>query len=75
MTPQSPPLQRLAFALITVAFCVLLAFRPIPVVDSVNDTERYVSGLHQYCTSSFFSDLINQEISYRVLYGWHRPLA
>ena len=73
MTPQSPPLQRLAFALITVAFCVLLAFRPIPVVDSVNDTERYVTGLHQYCTSSFFSDLINQEISYQIFYGVASP--
>ena len=73
MTTRARLLEWSAFALIAVAFCVLLSFRPIPSMDSANDTGRYVTNLHQFCTGSFSSDIINKEISYKVFYAVTSP--
>ena len=73
MTTRRQLFEWSAFALIAVAFCVLLSFRPIPSMDSANDTGRYVTDLHQFCTGSFSSDIINKEISYKVFYAVTSP--
>lgn len=58
----------LLFTLTSVGFCALLSFRPIPGIDDVNDTGRYVEGFHEYCLNSIASDLMNENISYRFFH-------
>lgn len=62
-------LEWFCFALIATLFCLLLAFRPIPSEGSDNDTVRYVSDLHEYCSRSLSKDIwLNKEISYQFFY-------
>lgn len=61
------------FALIALAFCLLLSLRPIPSAGSDNDTGRYVQDLHQYCTGSVDEKLANKEISYAMFYAVTSP--
>lgn len=58
----------LLFAMIAVAFCALLSFRPIPGIDAANDTGRYVEGFREYCSNSLFSDQVNEKISYQFFH-------
>lgn len=57
------------FAAIAFVFCLLLAFRPIPDSGSENDTVRYVTDLHQYCSEGLSKELVNKQASYQIFYG------
>lgn len=61
------------FLLISILFCVLLSFRPIPKVVSSNDTGRYISNLHLYCRGAQSEEMAGREISYRVFYAVTSP--
>lgn len=61
------------FALIALAFCLLLSLRPIPSAGSDNDTGRYVQGLHEYCAGSVEEKLLNKKISSELFYAATSP--
>lgn len=57
------------FFLLALLFCVFLSLRPIPTVDSPNDTGRYVEGFHEYCNANSLPDLASSDsYSYKIFY-------
>ncbi|MFH2123681.1 MAG: EpsG family protein [Pseudomonadota bacterium] len=56
----------LLFALTATIFCLVLAFRPIPTIDSDNDTGRYMHMLHLYCAGSVGEKIANRAISFAM---------
>jgi hypothetical protein len=66
MTTQTERIERLVFALLAIAFCLLFAFRPIPSEVAENDTGRYVAFFQQYCKGLFATEEYNKEISFEV---------
>jgi hypothetical protein len=62
------------FALISLIACVLLAVRPIPSLESLNDTGRYVNELHGYCAGAPTNDILqNRKISFEIFYFFTSP--
>lgn len=61
-------LDQSVFALLALLFCLLLAFRPIPGVNSPNDTVRYVQEQHLYCSDISSVRAANKESSYGLFF-------
>jgi hypothetical protein len=70
---KSVSLERAGFALVAVAFCLLLSFRPIPAIFSENDTGRYVACLYQYCSGLIDTGFFPKYLSYRIFYAVTQP--
>lgn len=56
------------FALVASVFCFVLALRPVPALNSPNDTGRYVEGMHQFCAGSEVALAEGKNWSYKLFY-------
>lgn len=61
--------SRIFFAQIALFVCGLLSLRPIPLVDSLNDTGRYIYDFSTFCSGNAVQvELENREISYNLFF-------
>lgn len=69
MTNKRQPIQWILFAATALLYCLILSFRPVPKLNSANDTGRYVQASHQYCAGTKVTQAENKEASYATFYA------